>query len=896
MLAPGTRLGPYEVVAFVGEGGMGQVFKAVDTRLDRSVAIKILPAALAADAVRRERFEREARSISRLEHPNICPLYDVGEHDGHLYLVMQFLDGETLAEKLRNGPLPIKQALDFGVQIAEALATAHRAEIVHRDLKPANIMVTRTGVRLLDFGLARSVQTTSGAMTIAGSGTDVKRRALTTEGTILGTLSYMAPEQIDGREVDTRADVFAFGAVLFEIVTGMKAFDGESPARVMSAILRDEPARVSSLAPVTPAALEQLIHACMAKDANDRWQNISDVARQLRHLRDMMSTGSSSGVMSRSGILRVEPATTAAATRGRWRTWAVAAALVAASAFGAAALTRWLWNPVAPPPLQLRALILPPAGMFLTDTLALSPDGQRVAFVAADATGQRQLWMRPLAANTAQAIAGTSGASDPFWSHDSQHIAFFANGALKRIAASGGEASVIAEVGNGAGGTWNTAGVIVFARLDGPLMRIAAAGGRAEPLTTFDKALAETHHVYPTFLPDGEHFVFYVNSQERGLYVGSLGSATKTRLFDPDPALPAGAAATPGVYANGYLLYVRDRVLMARRFDLASRTAAAEPITVTETVDYDPPGQAAFTIANNVLIFRARQHRPLAELAWLDRQGNPVGTIASPPGTFRSLTLSPDGRTLAIDRRDAQGLPSVWLVDTARATSTRLTAAYWAGDPLWSPDGRWLAYSVAVDSPPNLVVRDAGWKTPERRLTRSGTEQHYATSFTPDGQQVVYQAISATTGTDLYAVATTTENATPLRLLQTSANEHSAKVSPDGRWIAFVSDESGRAEVYVSRFPELQGKIAASSGGGVRPQWRRDGTELFYLAPGGRMMAVQINNTATALQPGSAIELFRTAVYGDVYTPDATGQRFLIARPSATSETVPLELLTHPFR
>ena len=416
MLAPGTRLGPYEVVAFVGEGGMGQVFKALDTRLDRSVAIKILPAALAADAVRRERFEREARSISRLEHPNICPLYDVGEHDGHLYLVMQFLDGETLAEKLRNGPLPIKQALEFGVQVAEALATAHRAEIVHRDLKPANIMVTRTGVRLLDFGLARSVQTTSGAMTIAGSGTGVKRGALTTEGTILGTLSYMAPEQIDGREVDTRADVFAFGAVLFEIVTGMKAFDGESPARVMSAILRDEPARVSSLAPVTPAALEQLIHACMAKDANDRWQNISDVARQLRHLRDMMSTGSSSGVMSRSGILPAGAAAATAATRARWRTWAVAAALVAVSAFAAAALARWLSNPEPSSPLQLRALILPPAGMFLTDTLALSPDGQRVAFVAADATGQRQLWMRPLAANTAQAIAGTADASDPFWS------------------------------------------------------------------------------------------------------------------------------------------------------------------------------------------------------------------------------------------------------------------------------------------------------------------------------------------------------------------------------------------------------------------------------------------------------------------------------------------------
>jgi Tol biopolymer transport system component len=895
MVAPGTRLGPYTVVAFVGEGGMGQVFKAVDTRLDRSVAIKILPAALAADAVRRERFEREARSISRLEHPNICPLYDVGEHDGHLYLVMQFLDGETLAEKLRSGPLSIRQALDYGVQIAEALAAAHRAEIVHRDLKPANIMVTRTGVRLLDFGLARSVQTPSGEVTVAGSGTGVKRSALTTEGTILGTLSYMAPEQIDGREVDTRADVFAFGAVLFEAVTGMKAFDGESPARVMSAILRDEPARVSSLAPVTPAALEQLIHACMAKDANERWQNISDVARQLRHLRDMMSTGSSSGAVSRSAVLPASVITSERAP-ARWRRLAIGAALLAAGGIATAPIVWFFRNPAPPAALQLRALILPPAGMFLTDTLALSPDGDRVAFVAADATGQRQLWMRPLAASSAQALAGTADASDPFWSPDGQHIAFFANGTLKRIPASGGDPTALADVGNGAGGSWNAAGVIVFARLDGPLMRIDASGGRPEPLTTFDKPLGETHHLYPTFLPDNEHFVFYVNSQERGLYVGALGGAAKIRLFDPDPALPAGAAATPGVYASGHLLYVRDRVLMARRFDVDSLTAAAEPITVTETVDYDPPGQAAFTIANNILIFRARQHRPLAELAWLDRQGNAAGSIASPPGTFRTLALSPDGATLAIDRRDAQGLPSVWLVDAARATSTRLTAAYWAGDPLWSSDGRWLAYSIAVDSPPNLIVRDTSLKTPERRLTKSATEQHYATSFTPDGQQLVYQAISAATGIDLYAVPTTGENPVPLRLLQTSANEHSAKVSPDGRWIAYVSDESGRAEVYVSRFPEMQGKIAVSSSGGVRPQWRRDGAEVFYLAPGGRMMAVAVKSSGTSLQPGSPIELFRTAVYGDAYVPDASGQRFLIARPAAASETVPLEILTHPFR
>ena len=889
MLSPGTRLGPYEVSGLIGEGGMGQVFKARDTRLDRTVAIKMLPAALAADPTRRERFEREARNVSRLEHPNICPLYDIGEHEGHLYLVMQYLDGETLAELLTRGPLSIKHALDYGVQIAEALATAHRAEIVHRDLKPGNVMVTRTGVRLLDFGLARTVPGTSTARTMAGDRTGL-RSALTTEGTILGTLSYMAPEQIDGRDVDTRADVFSFGAVLFEMVTGLKAFDGESPARVMSAILRDEPARVSSITPVTPAALEALIHACLAKDPQERWQNIADVARQLRHLRDMMSTGKS-GLLSASTIL---PAPAAPATARRpWVLGAAALALIAALAFVAGRLTTAREERA---PVSVHAAILPPAGMYLTNTLALSPDGQRLAFVAADATGQRQLWVRPLAAAEAQAIAGTQDASDPFWSPDSAHVAFFANRQLKRVAASGGSVTVITETGNGAGGSWNRDDVIVFGRLDGPLMRVSASGGRAEPIAPFDTTLGETHHLYPAFLPDGDAFVYYVNSRERGLYVASLDGSGKSRLFDPDPALPAGAAPTPGVYANGHLLYVRDRVLMARRFDLDSRTVTSEPVTVAETVDYDPPGQAAFTAVNDVLVLRAKAHRPLAELVWLDRAGRAAGAVASPPGTFRTTALSPDGRTLAIDRRDPQGLPSVWFIDVASGTSSRLTAAYWASDPIWSLDGQVLAYSVAVDSPPNLVIRGDRGRGAERRLTRNGNEQQYANSFSPDGRLLVFHAITATTGTDLYVVDVTEANATPQRLLQTRANEHSARVSPDGRWMAYVSDESGQPEVYIARFPELQGGVRISSGGGSRPWWRRDGKELFFLAPGGRMMAIDIATGSGTIAPGSPAELFRSVFYGDVYTPDASGQRFLSARPAASSEIVPLEIITAPFR
>jgi Tol biopolymer transport system component len=546
---------------------------------------------------------------------------------------------------------------------------------------------------------------------------------------------------------------------------------------------------------------------------------------------------------------------------------------------------------------RVHALIPPPDGMYLTDTIALSPDARRLALIAAEPTGRRRLWIRSLDSAVPQLIADTDGASDPFWSPDGEHVAFFAGGRLKRVPAGGGSVTTVCEIGNAAGGTWNADDVILFGQLDAPLMRVAATGGRAEPVTALDRALEETHHLYPVFLPDGRHYIFYVNSRERGLYVAELGGTTRRRLFDPDPALPAGAAATPGVYAaSGHLLYVRDRALTARLFDLANLSVSGEPVTLIETVDYDPPGQAAFTIAHNVLVYRARQHRPLAELAWVDRAGRPIGAITSPPGSFRTVSLSPDGRTVALDRRDAQGLPAVWLLDAARGTSTRLTAAYWSGDPLWSQDGRTLAYSIAADSPPNLVVRADAGHGPERRVTRQATEQHYAASFTPDGTQLVYQANTATTGADLYLVSTAADGAAPQRLLQTRANESQGRISPDGRWLAYVSDESGQQEVYLSRFPELQGTTAVSSGGGTRPFWRRDGLEVFYLGSEGRVLAVPLAAGAGGLQPGKAVELFRAVLYENIYTPDASGQRFLIARPAPAAETVPLEIVVNLFR
>jgi Tol biopolymer transport system component len=882
MLPSGTRLGPYEVLGLIGEGGMGQVYRASDTRLDRAVAIKVLPSALAADRVRRDRFEREARSISKLEHPNICPLYDVGELPatlgGGMFLVMQFLEGETLAQRLSRGALAIKEALEVAIQVAEALAAAHRSGIVHRDLKPGNVMLTRAGARLLDFGLARTVSNQAHGETSAGD----DRTSLTTQGTLLGTLHYMAPEQLDGRDVDTRADIFAFGAVLYETVTGVKAFEAETPARVLSAILRDDPTRVSAIVPVTPAGLDELIHTCLEKDPNERWQGMGDVARQLRWLQSGLSAGKS-GQIARPSAVK---------SRGlSWWPIAVAAAVLAGIVAGAGAMR--LLRPPGANPLQLHALVLPPEGSFLTDGLALSPDGRQLVFVAADANGERQLWSRRLDAARATPLDGTSGATNPFFSPSGDEIAFFANGELKRIAAGGGSASPICEAGTGAGGTWASDGTIVYQPYQqGQLMRVRASGGTPAPATTLAAAAGETHHLYPNFLPDGRHFVFYVAGKQRGLYVGDIGSTARTFLFDPDPSLPTGAAATPGVYADsGHLLYVRDRVLMARAFDAASRSVTGDAFKVADAVDYEPPGQAAFAIAGGVLALRPRQHLALGSLLWVGRDGEGVSEISAPPAAFRQMALTPDGRTAAVDRRDAQGVSSVWTIDLQSGASVRVPAEYWSGAPVWSADGSMLAYSIAADSPPNIVVRDNRGAGPERRLTKSAAIQ-YASAFTPDGRTVLFRAFSSDTGWDLFTVQVD-GGSPPQRLLQTPANEMEMSLSRDGRLIAYASDESGRTEIYISRYPEMSNRVAVSSGGGRRPLWRGDGRELYFVGSGGRVMAasVSLSGGTPSVSPPSA--LLQIPLFGELFAPAPDGRRFLVAMAAPSTDVVPIELMVN---
>ena len=689
----------------------------------------------------------------------------------------------------------------------------------------------------------------------------------------------MAPEQLDGREVETRADIFAFGAVLYEMVTGLKAFEAESPARVLSAILRDEPARVSTIVPVTPSGLDELIHTCLAKDPNERWQGMGDVARQLRWLQSALSSAKS-GAVNRGTV-----APASRARLGSW--WKPLAAAIAGVALGAAAM--WMWPRSTAAPLGLHALLLPPENNYLTGGLALSPDARTLAFVTTDANGERQLWIRPLDSDRAQPLEGTSGASDPFWSPTGSEIAFFANEQLKRIAVGGGPASVICEAGIGGGGSWSPSGTIVFQpHQQGALMQVPASGGRPEPATTLNADGAETHHLYPNFLPDGRHFVFYVAGKQRGLWVGEIGSSERSLLFDPDPSLPAGAAATPGMYSpSGHLLYVRDRVLMARPFDASSRAPQGDAFKVADAVDYTPPGQAAFAVSGSVIVYRPRQHLALGSLMWMDRTGEGVSEIAASAAAFRQVSLSRDGRTAAVERRDAQGLSSVWTIDLESGATVRVPGEYWSGSPVWSPDGSALAYSVATDSPPNIAVRRDRGMASEQRLTKA-SEIQYPGAFTPDARTLLFRAFSNDTGWDLFSVAL--EGGSPQRLLQTPADETEMSLSPDGRFLAYTSNESGRTEVYVSRFPEMSNKVAVSSGGGLRPMWRGDGRELFFVASGSRLMAASMTATGASVTVGPAATLFEVPLFGGLYAPSLDGRRFLIAMPAPSTDIVPMEL------
>jgi eukaryotic-like serine/threonine-protein kinase len=877
-LPSGTHLGPYEILSPLGVGGMGEVYRGRDTRLDRVVAIKILPETLAADPQFRERFDREARAISKLDHPHICALYDVGEHNGISFLVMQYLEGETLGQRMEKGTLPLDQALTIAIQVASALDKAHGSGIVHRDLKPGNVMLTKTGAKLLDFGLAKATNSV-----VAGAGLSMLPTTppgLTAQGTILGTLQYMAPEQLEGKETDARTDIFAFGALLYEMLAGRKAFEGQSQASLIAAILERASPPVSTIQPMAPPSLDRVVATCLAKDRDNRWQTARDLVRELRWIADG----------------RAEPATTTSLESRQRAIWLVASGLVAGLLFASLGAVAWFTLRQVPAERSSIRFAVPlpeKAASALDSTLAVSPDGLTLAFDALAADGKRMLWVRPLDSSDTKVLVGSEGAYFPFWSPDSRFIAFFADGKLKKVDTASGNVQTISEASTrgAGGGTWNRDDVIVFAPfLEGGLMRVPAAGGTATPLTTLDAG--EGNHAWPYFLPDGRHYIFFLGGGARsGIYAGSLDSKDRTRViaFDGQIGLSAVAYAPPG-----YLLFVRHQTLMAQRFDAARLVLIGEAFRLAEGVGDEGPGFPQFSASlNGVLAYRHFDGQiSTTQPAWFGRDGKQLSSVG-PPGPYETFGLSPDGRTLAVERLDEKER-SIWLVDVVRGTTTRFTSGGRSEFPVWSPQGDHIVFNAPSDAPPNPFLRSLNGA--EERLLKSPMVS-IGSSWSPDGRLLAYTVMDVKTKTDIWVLPLSGDR-TPVAFLQTPFDEMDGQISPDGKWMAFTSGESGKNEISVTSFPTPGRKVPISTDGGVGPHWRRDGKELFFVA-GRKLMAVGMS-LGSAPEPGVPKELFPLPTEigppykaSGFYVPASDGQRFLVKVEAAKRAPPPIEVVVN---
>jgi len=869
VLTPGTKLGPYEIVAPLGAGGMGEVYRARDTRLDRTVAVKILPAHLSSNPEARQRFEREARAISSLNHPNICTLHDIGHQDGTDFLVMEYLEGETLADRFIHGPLPPEQVLKYGIEICEGLEKAHKNGLIHRDLKPGNIMLTKSGAKLMDFGLAKTTSVSvppSSSLTMTLPSAD---QPLTARGMMLGTFQYMSPEQVEGREADARSDLFALGAVLYEMASGRRAFTGKSQASIVAAILASEPQPISAVQPMSPPALDRVVRTCLAKDPDDRWQTAHDVKLQLRWIAE---GGSQAGI----------PAPLAARRRRSQNLgWAAAAICLLVALSTASAL----WLHPRRPPLPLRASLLPPKNCsFDPFGFAISPDGKRLAFVGT-AAGQSEtsLWVRPLNSVAAQELSGTNGAIYPFWSPDSSAIGFFAGNKLKKIDAAGGPVIAMADVEDGRGGTWGSDGTIVFSRKaqQEGLYQVSSAGGPVSEVTHYDKTRNEDTHRWPWMMPDARHFIFYLSSitltatngdQDpiAGLYFVDRKTGKKNRV------LPSESGAQ---YANGYLFYLRQQNLMAQSFNASSGTLSGPPVPVAEAVEYNSDRWiGAFSATASGLAYLSGAGKQ-SQLTWFGRDGREQGKLG-PAGIYDVISLSPDGQRVATNLTEPNGPNSdIWIYELARGTATRLTfEGVHAQIPVWTHDGKIIAYTTNRRGG-DLYAKASSTLGGEESLVQSD-DFKLPTDWTPDGRLLIYMNFAHGKGPRLWIHQTAPEKK-DYPLLSTNFAEEQARLSPDGHWLAYQSEETGKDEIFVVPFPNLSSKWQVSTNGGEQVTWRADGKELFYIAPDRKLMALSADTAGGVFKPGLPRPLFTTFVTSAhhafrQYDVTHDGQKFIV--------------------
>ena len=867
MLAIGTRLGYYEVVAPIGAGGMGEVYQAHDTKLGRDVAIKVLPEAFAHDAERLSRFQREAKMLAALNHPNIATIHGLEQSGGTSYLVMELVSGETLAARVkRDGAVPVEEALAIAKQIAEALEAAHEKGIIHRDLKSANVKLTPEGkVKVLDFGLAKAFEGDATNEDLSNSPT--LNMAATMQGVILGTAAYMSPEQAKGKAVTKATDIWAFGCVLYELLAGHAAFEGDDLTEILAAVVRAEP-DWNRLPERTPQCISLLLRRCLRKDRRQRLQDATDVRIEIED--------------TLSGVSDPQPAH---AVRHKPPPAWIALCGVLLIALAALSIAHFRVVPVQQPSTRFQ---VPPPEQSVISIFKLSPDGRYIV-IAGLSEGRNRLWIRPLDSLQAQVLQGTEDASYPFWSPDSSHIGFFAQGKLKKIAVTGGPPQTLCDAPGGRGGTWGATGIVLFApNLTGGLYKVSAAGGVPEPATKLTTTGPSDSQRYPEFLPGGRHFLYLLQTNRKevgGIYAASLDGEQPIRLL----ADPSNAVYVPPIapQMSGYLLFRREGTLMAQPFDPDRLRLNGEIFPVAEQVGTSANvGIGAFsTSENGVLAYRTGGTGGNREFVWMDRDGKRLGTVTS-PALGRSGALSRDEKRLAFSITDESGnLGNLWLQDLERKVISRFTFELGvSSSPAWSPDDTRIAFSIRDEGAQWGIYQKEVTGTGKAELLSHGGVNAFTWDWSPDGKFILYSDYQEKTKYDLWMLPLEGDHK-PIPYLQTPFSEIHGQYSPDGRWMAYASDESGRFEVYVQTIPTSGPKWQISNAGGDFPRWRRDGKELYYIAADQKLMEMPVktaSGSSGSFVPGVPQPLFRiepvsTSVSTTIpFQPAANGARFLV--------------------
>lgn len=859
MLEAGAKLGPYEILSPLGAGGMGEVYRARDRRLERDVAVKVLPALFSKDPERLHRFELEARATSALNHPNILVIFDIGQSDDSPYVVSELLEGETLGERLHSGALAQRKTIEYAVQIARGLAAAHEKGIVHRDLKPQNLFITREDrVKILDFGLAKLTRPEDAG----GPGTQAGTASIGTEpGRVMGTVGYMSPEQVRGAAVDHRTDIFSFGTILYEMLAGQRAFQRNTTVETMTAILKEEPPELMTLGKNIAPSVARVAEHCLEKRPELRFQSAKDLAFALEALSGSSATMEPAIVPPRRSWRRVLP-------------WTIAAAAVLA----ALATVAYRWRAPAARTGELRLQIVTAGD---SNDVTLSPDGREL--VSSGANEGDPLSLRPLDSEVAKPLPGTESGGATFWSPDSKSIGFVVNQKLKRIDLATGAVQTLANAPTERGAAWNRGGTILFAPGgNGPLYRIPATGGQPVQVTRL-RTPQEASHRFPQFLPDGRHFLFWIvgSPDAEGEYVGSLDNQDHQRVCVADGPVTFGAP--------DHIFLERESVVYAQRFDLDRMKPTGEPVAVASGVSGDRIIRGRVAASDNGIVAFRPDVTVKRQATWLDRTGRPDGTVGEPLAGVRGGELSPDGHTLAIHTaRGEVGRPDELLMDMARGTLTPLTSER-SGNARWSPDGTRIAFNGERTGILNIYSKVVGSSTPAD-VVLALNEAINLSDWSPDGKYILYATQSPTTARDVWAVPLEGADRKPFPVVQTPAEERGARFSPDGKWVAYSSNETGREEIFVRPFPGPGPALRVSTEGGRLPFWRRDGKELYYLREG-QLMAVPVNGAARgALEIGMPQSLFKA---GGIVVPETDGRRFLVLAPLGEVGTPPVTVIVN---